>query len=156
MLPVPGGRMQMSDSAQRAIAAWKAGGSADTPAFKAATDEFYSKFVWRHPVQADLDSTNAGFGSEQYNYMQGAYEYVVTGTLKDYDARADLPKIKVPVLSTTGEFDEVGPKTVEAHAKMIPGAKFVLYKGAGHVTSWDATDANVRDVREFLRSVDRR
>ena len=147
---------QMSDSAQRAIAAWKAGGSPDTPAFKAATDEFYSKFVWRHPVQADLDSTNAGFGSEQYNYMQGAYEYVVTGTLKDYDARADLPKIKVPVLSTTGEFDEVGPKTVEAHAKMIPGAKFILYKGAGHVTSWDATDANVRDVREFLRSVDRR
>lgn len=147
---------QMSDSAQRAIAAWKAGGSADTPAFKAATDEFYSKYVFRRPVQADNDSTTANFGNEQYNYMQGAYEYVVTGTLKDYDARADLPKIKVPVLSTTGEFDEVGPKTVEAHAKMIPGAKFVLYKDAGHVTSWDARDANVRDVREFLRSVDRR
>ena len=48
-----------------------------------------------------------------------------------------------------------GPKTVEAHAKLIPGAKFVRYKDAGHVTSWDARDANVRDVREFLRSVDR-
>lgn len=147
---------QMSDSAQRAIAAWKAGGSPDNPAFKAATDEFYSKFVWRRPVKADLDSTTAQFGNEQYNYMQGAYEYVVTGTLKDYDARADLPKIRVPVLSVTGEFDEVGPKTVEAHAKMIPGAKFILYKDAGHVTSWDARDANVKDVREFLRSVDRR
>ena len=147
---------QLTDSAQRAIAAWKAGGSADTPAFKAATGEFYSKFVFRRPVPADTDSTNAGFGAEQYNYMQGAYEYVVTGTLKDYDARADLPKIRVPVLSTTGEFDEVGPKTVEAHAKMIPGAKFVLYKGAAHVTSWDATEANVKDVREFARSVDKR
>ena len=147
---------QLPDSSQRAIDAWKKGGSAETPAFKNATDEFYAKFVWQRPVKADLDSTMATFGAEQYNYMQGAYEYVVTGTLKDYDARADLPKIKVPVLSTTGEFDEVGPKTVEAHAKMIPGAKFILYKGAGHVTSWDATDANVRDVREFLRSVDRR
>jgi proline iminopeptidase len=147
---------QMTDSSRRAIEAWKKGGSPDAPGFKAATDEFYAKYVWRRPVQADLDSTNAGFGAEQYNYMQGAYEYVVTGTLKNYDARADLPKIKVPVLSTTGEFDEVGPKTVEAHAKMIPGAKFILYKDAGHVTSWDARDANVKDVREFLRSVDKR
>ena len=61
-----------------------------------------------------------------------------------------------PVLSTTGEFDEVGPKTVEAHARLIPGAKFILYKDAAHVTSWDARDANVKDVREFLRKVDAR
>ena len=145
---------QMTDSSQRAIAAWKQGGSPNAPGFKAATDEFYAKFVWRRPVKADLDSTAVGFGNEQYNYMQGAYEYVVTGTLKNYDARADLPRIKVPVLSTTGEFDEVGPKTVEAHAKMIPGARFILYKDSGHVTSWDARDANVKDVREFLRSAD--
>jgi proline iminopeptidase len=146
---------QLSDSSQRAIAAWKKGGSPDLPAFKAANDEFYSKYVWRHPVKVDQDSTGATYGGEQYNYMQGAYEYVVTGTLTNYDARADLPRIKVPVLSTTGEFDEVGPRTVEAHARMIPGARFILYKGAGHVTSWDARDANVKDVREFLRAADR-
>jgi proline iminopeptidase len=147
---------QMTDSSQRAIAAWKQGGSPDAPEFKAATEEFYSRFVWRRPVTVDLDSTMAQFGNEQYNYMQGAFEFVVTGTLKNYDARADLPRIKVPVLSTTGEFDEVGPKTVEAHAKLIPGARFILYKDAAHVTSWDARDANVKDVREFLRSVDKR
>ena len=146
----------LTDSSQRAITAWKQGGSPDAPGFKAATDEFYAQFVWRRPVMADLDSTMAGFGNEQYTYMQGAYEYVVTGTLKNYDARADLPRIQVPVLSTTGEFDEVGPETVEAHAKLIPSAKFVLYRDAGHVTSWDARDANVKDVREFLRSVDKR
>ncbi len=147
---------QMSDSGQRAIAQWKKDGIDTTKSFKAATDEFYAKFVWRRPVQADLDSTNATFGAPQYIYMQGAYEYVVTGTMKNYDQTAFLPKIKVPVLSVTGEFDEVGPKTVEQHARMIPGATFVLYKNAGHVTSWDATDANVKDVREFARVVDKR
>ena len=76
--------------------------------------------------------------------------------MKDYDQTAVLPTIKVPVLSVTGEFDEVGPKTVEKHARMIPGARFVSYRDAGHVTSWDATEANVRDVREFARAVDRR
>ena len=146
---------QLTDSSQRAIAAWKKGGSPDAPDFKAATDEFYGKFVWRRPVQADLDSTMAGFGNEQYSYMQGAFEYVVTGTLKNYDARADLPRIKVAVLSTTGQFDEVGPKSVEAHARLIPGARFILYPDASHITSWDARDANVKDVREFLRTVDK-
>lgn len=57
--------------------------------------------------------------------MQGAYEYVVTGTMKDYDQTSVLPTITVLVLSVAGEFDEVGPKTVERHACMIPGTKFV-------------------------------
>ncbi len=148
--------MQLSDASQKAIAAWKAGGSPDAPAFKAASDEFYAKFVWRTPAPADLDSTMATFGAEQYAHMQGAYEFVVTGTLKAYDQTAALPTITVPVLVTAGEFDEVGPKTVEAHARMIPGARFVLYTGAAHITTWDARDANVRDVREFLRSADAR
>ena len=146
---------QLSDSAQRAIAQWKKDGKDSVPAFKAATEEFYAKFVWRRPVAADLDSTNATFGAPQYVYMQGAYEYVVTGTMKNYDQTAFLPNIKVPVLSVTGEFDEVGPKTVEKHARMIPGAKFVLYKDAAHITSWDARDENVKDVREFARVVDK-
>ncbi|CAN5860804.1 hypothetical protein BH11GEM2_BH11GEM2_31270 [soil metagenome] len=127
-----------------------------TRLFKTAGDKFYARFVWRTPVKTDLDSTVSMYGNEQYQYIQGKYEFVVTGTMKNYDQRAFLPKIKVPVLTTTGEFDEVGPKTVEAHGKLIPGARFILYKGAAHVTSWDATEANVRDVRDFLRAADAR
>jgi hypothetical protein len=62
----------------------------------------------------------------------------------------------VPVLSTIGEFDEVGPATVEKHVRMIPGAKFISYMGAVHITSWDAMDANVKDLRDFARTVDKR
>jgi proline iminopeptidase len=146
----------MTAPAQRAIAEWKKTRVDTTAAFKAATDEFYAKFVYHTPVKADLDSTFAAYGQPQYVYMQGAYEYVVTGTLKDYDQTRVLPTIKVPVLVTTAEFDEVGPATVEKHAKMIPGAKFISYKGAAHITSWDATDANVKDVREFARGIEKR
>lgn len=147
---------QLSDSSRRAIAQWKKDGNGNAPGFKAASDEFYGKFVWRTPVQADLDSTMATYGSPQYEYMQGKYEFVVTGTLKNYDATGFLPKIRVPTLVVAGEFDEVGPRTVEAHARLIPGARFVLYKGSAHLTSWDARDANVADVRAFLRAADAR
>jgi len=147
---------QLPDSMSKAIDQWKKDGVDTTKLFKAASDEFYARYVWRTPVKVDLDSTNATFGTPQYQYMQGKYEFVVTGTMKDYDQRAFLPKIAVPVLMTTGEFDEVGPKTVEAHSKLIPGAKFILYKNASHVTTWDVPEANVKDVREFLRSIDAR
>jgi proline iminopeptidase len=144
----------LSDSAQRAVAQWKRDGNDKAPGFTAASDEFYARFVFRTPNKVDLDSTMAMYGQPQYVYMQGAYEFVVTGTLKNYDQTSALPTIKVPVLVTTGEFDEVGPKTVERHAKLIPGARFVRYAGASHITSWDATEANVRDVRAFAREVD--
>ena len=117
------GRIRDQESVVHRIGAWHIGVGVW---YKPSGDEFYARYVWRTPIKADLDSTTATFGNEQYVYMQGKYEFVVTGTMKHYDQTAFLPKINVPVLTTTGEFDEVGPKTVEAHGKLIPGAKFVL------------------------------
>ena len=67
-----------------------------------------------------------------------------------------LPTIKVPVLMTTGEFDELGPKLIAQHAKLIPGAKFIMYKDAGHITQWDAAEQSVKDAREFLKAADKK
>src|SRR6478672_4099007 len=57
---------QMSDSSRRAIAQWEKDGNAETPGFKAASDEFYGKYVFRKPVKADGDSIQAMFGTPQY------------------------------------------------------------------------------------------
>jgi proline iminopeptidase len=144
----------LSDSAQRAIRAAEASSRYDAPAYQNAINEFYGLYVFRHPVPADLDSTFASFNQGIYNYMQGPSEFTITGTLKQYDATPFLPRIAVPTLVTVGEFDEVGPELVRGHAAGIPGARFVTLAGSAHITSWDAQDANVRAVREFLRAVD--
>ena len=67
---------QLPEPMSRAIEQWKKDGIDTTKLFKAASDEFYARYVWRTPVKADLDSTNATFGSPQYEYMQGKYEFV--------------------------------------------------------------------------------
>ncbi len=146
----------LSDSAQKAFAQYNTDKNLEAPAYKAAVEEFYSKNVWRHPVKADVDSTMMLIGAEQYRYFQGENETMVVGTLKGYSAMSILPTIKVPVLMTTGEFDELGPKLIEQHAKLIPGAKFIMYKDAAHVTQWDAAEQSVKDVREFLKSIDKK
>lgn len=144
----------LSDSSQQAVRRALATDRYDTPAYQGAINEFYGLYLFRHPVQADLDSSLASFNQAIYMYMQGPSEFTITGTLKRYDATAFLSKIHVPTLVTVGEFDEVGPELVRRHSGQIPGARYELFAGAAHLTPWDAREANLRVVREFLLSAD--
>jgi len=144
----------LSDSSQRAIRVREAEGRYDAPDYQAALGEFYGLYVWRRPVQADLDSTLATVNEAIYNYMQGPSEFTITGTLKRYDVTPELASIRVPTLYTVGEFDEADPPTIRHFAELTPGAEVVVLAGAAHLTPWDARDDNVDAVREFLRRSD--
>ncbi len=144
----------LSDSAQRAVKRAEGAHQYDAPDYQNAINEFYGKYLWRHPVQADLDSTFATVNDGIYNYMQGPSEFTITGTLKQYDVTGFLPQIKVPTLFTVGEFDEVGPQLIKGFAAKVPNARYLEFAGSAHLTSWDARDDNVKAVRDFLRAVD--
>ncbi|MBI4499582.1 MAG: proline iminopeptidase-family hydrolase [Gemmatimonadetes bacterium] len=144
----------LPDSVQRAIKKADATGKFDSPEYQNAINQFYALYVFRNPVPADLDSLFATANEGIYNYMQGPSEFTIVGTLKDYDVKSFLPQIKVPTLLTVGEFDEVGPELIKRFAGKVPGARYVVFSGAAHMTPWDARDENVRVVREFLRSAD--
>jgi proline iminopeptidase len=144
----------LSDSAQRAIRTREAQRRFDAPDYQAALGEFYGKYVWRQPVQADLDSLMNTVNESIYNYMQGPSEFTITGTLRSYDGTPLLKEITVPTLYTVGEFDEADPPTIKRFAKMTPGAQVVVFPGAAHLTPWDARDESIRTEREFLRAAD--
>jgi proline iminopeptidase len=146
----------LSDSSQRAIRLAESTGKFETPQYQAAFQEFMGKYVTRHPVQADLDSSFAQFNQTIYVYMQGPSEFTITGTLKNYDVTGFLPSIAVPTLVTVGEYDEVGPELVRRHAAMIPGARFEMFPGSAHMTPWDARDSTLEAERAFLRAADER
>lgn len=144
----------LSDSAQKAIQVREAEKKFDAPDYQAAINEFYGKYVWRHPVAADLDSLMKTANEAVYNYMQGPSEFTITGTLKTYDVTPELKNIKVPVLFTVGEFDEADPATIKRQAALVPGARVEVIPGAAHITTWDNPSATVAAIRSFLRHVD--
>ena len=144
----------LSDSAQRAIKVREAEQKFDAPDYQQALEEFYGKYVWRHPVEADLDSTIRMANMQIYNYMQGPSEFTITGTLKTYDVTPLLRTIRVPTLYTVGEFDEADPPTIRRFASLTPGATVEVIPGAAHITTWDNPEATLRVVRRFLRGVD--
>ena len=110
--------------------------------------------VWQ-PWSADVDSTFSQLAPALYGYMQGASEFVVTGSLKNYDITPRLGELRMPVLFTGGEFDEASPTTTRWYASLIPGTRAEIIPGSGHLTMHDNPDAYVRVVRTFLDSLDR-
>jgi proline-specific peptidase len=148
--------LTLPDSSQLAVREAEAAKKYDDPKYQAAIGEFYSRYVWRKPVQADLDSMFATVNMKIYEYMQGPSEFTIIGTLKSYNSTTFLKDVKVPTLFTVGEFDEANPETVKRHAAMTPGAEVAVLAGAAHLTQWDAREENIKVVREFLRKADQK
>jgi len=62
--------------------------------------------------------------------------------LTTFDRRENLPKIRVPTLLVAGSDDQVAPPAVlEKMSKRIPGARYVLLEGCGHLGPMDQPDA---------------
>jgi len=61
--------------------------------------------------------------------------YLATcAAIRDFDRRADAARIAVPVACIGGEADgATPPELVEEFARSIPGAEYVLIRGAGHL-----------------------
>ena len=134
---------------QEAIAEAERTGDYETPAAKAAYNEYYRRHVvgcdpWPDYVQLAMSPEMVG---ECYYVMQGASEFVVTGKMKDFDIRADLHKIKVPTLMLSGTNDEATPLVVKEGYDLIPGCEWTLVQGAAHI-------GNATHAKEYLEAVE--
>ena len=143
----------LPDSSQRVIEKREAEKNYAAPDYQAAMLEFYGKYVWLRPIEADLDSMFAGANMGIYNYMYGPSEFTTVGTLKHYDGTPYLKTIKVPTLYLVGEVDEANPATVKRHASMTPGSEYAVIPNAAHMITWDNPAATNRLVMDFLTRI---
>jgi len=145
----------LPDSLQEAIRTHEEAGTYSAPEYQAAMQSFYARYLTIRGGPA-VDSTFANFGAELYGYMWGPSEFTPTGTLRSYDRTPRLDELELPVLYTTGEFDEARPTTVAHYQSLTPGAEFSIIPGSAHLTTIDAPEAFADTVRRFLRSVESR
>jgi pimeloyl-ACP methyl ester carboxylesterase len=72
--------------------------------------------------------------------------------LVDFDERANLGRIAVPVLCLAGEKDPNAPAAVmERMAGKVPGARYVCLPGIGHLPNLEAAAAFDGAILDFLR-----
>jgi proline iminopeptidase len=147
----------LPESAQAAIARHESAGTFDSPEYQSAVMEYYKRYLCRRdPWPEDVNRTFAELGQSVYGTMWGPSEFTATGSLRTYERAEQLKTLNLPVLFTTGRYDEATPATTEYYRSVVPGAQLKIFENSGHFTMQDEPDAYVDAIREFLREVETR
>jgi 3-oxoadipate enol-lactonase len=74
--------------------------------------------------------------------------------LVQFEQRAALPTITVPVLSLAAEHDRTAPPAVmEKMAQKIPGARYACLAGVGHLLHCEQPEAFNAELEKFLKDM---
>lgn len=121
----------------------------DRPTFlQAFNKDFYSVGLANHPVtDAYLNNTlNKAMDASPIATLACAKSFSST------DFRNDVIKINVPTLIIHGNDDKTVPikPTAEESARLIPGAKFIMYEGAPHGLWFTEKEKLNKDLINFI------
>lgn len=130
-------------------------GTTDSLEYQEAVMDYLKMYLSRSdPWSPDLLAAFEGFNTELYGYMWGPSEFTATGTLQEYNREADLPNLNLPVLFTTGRYDEATPDTVRHFQSLVPGSEMLIFENSAHMTMLDEPEAYAEALRSFLNKVD--
>ena len=121
----------------------------DRPGFmEAFNKDFFSVSIVSHPV-SDAFLNNSLVKCMDANVIATLQ---CAKSLSSTDFRQDVPKINVPTLIIHGDNDKTVPikATGEESAKLIPGAKFIVYEGAPHGLWYTDKDRLNQDLIDFI------
>jgi len=124
--------------------------------FELLMPNFYAKHLCRLPEWPDaVNRTFKHVNSEIYTIMQGPSEFGVGGRLKNWDRKADLPKIKVPTLTIGGKYDTMDPKHMKWMSIQVQKGRFLYCPNGSHLAMWDDQKIYMDGVIQFIKDVDK-
>lgn len=150
-------RGELSEDVQHVLDEHEAAGTADSPEYEAAMMEFYKRHVIRaDPMPECVMRTFAALGenNDVYMHMQGPNEFVIVGTLKDWDITSRLGEIDVPTLVTSGRHDECTPVQAEIVHRGIRGSEWVVFENSSHMQFAEEPEGYLEVLDDFLTRVE--
>jgi proline-specific peptidase len=132
----------------------EAEGTTGDTEYLAAAMVYYRQWVCRlDPFPAHVLHSFMNSSDDVYQIMQGP-EWNVTGNLKDWDVTARLGEIDLPVLVTSGQYDEMTPTLVEPLVAGIKGAGHVAFHESSHLAMAEEPDRYRQVLGAFLDQVE--
>ena len=116
---------------------------------------FYAKHMcrleeWPEPVTRSFNNLN----HEIYAMMQGPSEFGIGGRLKNWDRKADLPKIKVPTLTIGAKYDTMDPEHMKWMSTQFPNGSYLDCPNGSHMAMYDDQEVYMNGVIKFIKDVD--
>ena len=132
----------------------EAEGTTDDPEYLGAALGYYRQWVCRlDPFPEHVLHSFLNLSDDVYQIMQGP-EWNVTGNLKDWDVTARLGEINLPVLVTSGRYDEMTPALVEPLVTGIKGTEHVVFQDSSHLAMVEEPDHYREVLGSFLDGVE--
>lgn len=148
-------RSQLPTDVQAVLTQNEQAGTLESPEYRAATEVFYSHFLFHGPQpKLPASCAEAPFNNEIYQLMWGPTEFKATGNLLDFDVTPRLSELKMPVLFLVGRYDEARPETVATFQSAIPGAVLTVFEHSGHEAPIEEYAAYAQTLDNFLSRVE--
>jgi pimeloyl-ACP methyl ester carboxylesterase len=117
--------------------------------------EFVRKFQASTLVQAVPPAFFEMLVKESLKVPAHVWSATLKGLLED-DSLKDLSKITAPTLIGWGDRDSTLPRSdQELLVQAIPGARLLIYPGAGHTFYWEEPARAASDLVAFIQGLDR-
>lgn len=118
-------------------------------------NQFYLKHMCRiNPMPEPLQRVSRNWNTEVNNTMWGPNEFVVTGTLKDWDRWSEIKNIKVPTLLSVGRHDITSVEDVQKMGELIPNSRVCICENGSHLSMYDDQETYFRDLIKFIKDVE--
>jgi proline-specific peptidase len=148
---------QLPEKVRATLRIHEAAGTTDSQEYKLAGAEFYRRHASLRiqPRPECLKRMQGKPGDHVYQYMWGPGEWIISGTLADWDITHRLGEIHVPALVLVGRHDHATPALAQTVKDGIPDSELVVFEQSGHHAHLEETGLYLATVREFLQRVER-
>ncbi|KAL8783055.1 MAG: hypothetical protein Q9213_004902 [Squamulea squamosa] len=146
-------RLELPEDVQEVLTRCEREGTVGSEEYEKAMMVFYDRHVCRvKPLPAELEASFAWLKEDDtvYMTMNGPSEFHVSGTLKAFDIRQDLHKIKVPTLLINGRYDEAQDEVVEPFFQEIEKVKWYRFAESSHTPQLEEREEFMKVVARFL------
>ena len=92
----------------------------------------------------------SSFNENPYKYLWGESEYQITGWTKNYDKQLELYKLKLPVMITAGEYDEMSLDTIKKWNSKIKNSSYKILLDTNHIHYLDKNAEYLNIVNNFM------
>lgn len=140
---------------QETIDRHEAEGTTDDEAYNEATMAYYTQWLCRLdlPWPDHVMRSFMNLSEDVYGTMQGP-EWNVTGNLKSWDVTDRLGELDLPVLVTSGRYDEMTPALVQPLIEGIRDAEHVAFEQSAHFAMAEEPDRYREVLESFLGRVE--
>lgn len=140
----------------RRLHALEALGAFDQPAYQRLIERMERPFQLRFLRRRPRALLRSRINPEVYHALltRTGNEFVVDGTMRRWDARPALRRLRLPSLVVVGRYDFLHAASV-AIARRIPGARLAVIPRASHLANLEQPRRFRRIVASFLDHVDR-